>query len=558
MCVALGIFLAGGTVFGENKDDISYPVENLGNCANEKECETYCNAPEHLAACLAFAEVHNLLSVEDIAKAKKFQEAGAVGPGDCGTEKECEAYCSAVSHIDECLAFAEKHGFMESKDLEDAKKISRALREGARLPGGCATKDQCELYCENSGHMKECVVFAEKAGFMDEEELREAKQVLKALESGAFLPGNCQGKKACEAYCADSSHMEECLNFGVAAGFILPEEEAEARRILPLMKAGKMPGDCQRGREACEAYCSQDEHREECALFFVEAGFMTKEEVSMFKKTGGKGPGGCRGKEQCDALCNNPENQSVCFEFAKEHGLIPEEELENMKEGIGKFKEGIAMAPPEVAQCLGDRIGQDVLDKIRAGTFLPNPDLGEEMRRCFEEFLPDRREGDIGAGGNDVAGGEPFGQNSGEGACLERILGPSRDRSVPPTPEQERRLAEECFPERESDRLPFQEQSRDDFREGSLEFSDEGIQVSPEDILRREEMETTMELRQRIMEEETRRMQMEVQLQEQFQHIQQLQESQESEDRRAPSQEFPAGGSVIDAFLGLFGVSLIK
>ena len=62
--VLLGI--AGGyEALANSKDDIIYPVAELGSCGNEQECRAYCEAFAHIKECLAFAEQHNLLSQEE-------------------------------------------------------------------------------------------------------------------------------------------------------------------------------------------------------------------------------------------------------------------------------------------------------------------------------------------------------------------------------------------------------------------------------------------------------------------------------------------------------------
>lgn len=62
------------------------------------------------------------------------------------------------------------------------------------------------------------------------------------------------------------------------------------------MKRGETPGGC-RSREECEAFCFQEVNMETCMEFAVKNGMMKQEEIELFKKTGGKGPGGCRGRE---------------------------------------------------------------------------------------------------------------------------------------------------------------------------------------------------------------------------------------------------------------------
>lgn len=319
-------------VLASSKEDIVFPVEELRNCKNEAECRAFCDKPENIELCISFAEKHNLMSEEELEKAKAFLRAGE-GPGDCKNQNECEAFCESPNNMDICLDFAEKNNLMTSDELKEARLVAKALREGASLPGGCRNKAECESYCDEPSHINECLDFAEKAGFISPDELQEARKAAQAMSQGIKPPGNCRGKKQCEQYCFEPSHMEECLNFAEAAGFISPEEVAEARRIMPLMLTGEMPGGC-KNKEECEAYCENEVNLEECANFALKAGLMKPEEYEMFKKIGGKGPGGCKDREECEDFCNNPANQEVCFNFAAEHGLIPEEEIEKMKEGM--------------------------------------------------------------------------------------------------------------------------------------------------------------------------------------------------------------------------------
>src|SRR3989344_4240166 len=57
--VLLGIgvtLIVAGVVLALSKDDIVYPVAELGNCQNEQECRAYCDDSENIAQCVAFAE----------------------------------------------------------------------------------------------------------------------------------------------------------------------------------------------------------------------------------------------------------------------------------------------------------------------------------------------------------------------------------------------------------------------------------------------------------------------------------------------------------------------
>lgn len=468
--------VSGGEVSAQK---ILYPVKELDNCGNENECRTFCDDPDNIAACVDFAEKNDLMSAEEVAKARKFIKVGARGPGGCRGENECETYCEDVAHIDECLAFAEDNGFIDEEELAEAKKVAMALKGGASLPGGCRNKSQCEVYCNDLDNINECLDFAEKSGFLDEAELVEARQAAKAMESGARPPGGCKNKRACDDYCSDSNNIEECFAFAEKAGFI-PEEELEmARKVIPLMKAGKMPGGC-KSKESCEAYCEDEANLESCANFAIEAGLMAPEEAEMFRKTGGKGPGGCKGRDGCENFCNDPANQEACFSFASEHGLIPEEDLEQMREGMSQLKEGLEMAPPEVAECLKSSLGSETFDKLQSGQGMPGREMGEVMRNCFEQSARSQFEQGQGEGFGPPEGFEQFRGREGEG------FGP------PPgvSPEEFEKFKQEGgFPGGEGGGFPSEEEMErfqsgefnqgEGFEQGGFEG---GHQPSPEEI----------------------------------------------------------------------------
>lgn len=333
--IAFSLMISFGIInaaTAQNVSNVQYPVEELGNCKNKEACRTYCDAADHVQACITFAKKNKLMSAREIETAEKFIAAGSKGPGGCRGKDECEAFCDDMNHINECVAFAEKNDIMPQRELEEAKKIQSAIQRGVKPPA-CKNKKSCDSYCSQADHMEECMTFAEAAGFMKEEELVEAKKVLSAIKSGVKPPA-CRGKDECDAYCGAEGHFEECIAFAEAAGFMKPEE------------------------------------------------------VQMARKTGGKGPGGCRGKDECDAFCGNPANQQTCFSFAKEHGLMKEEDVKRMEEGKEQMMRGFEQAPTEVKECLNASLGSDFVEKVKSGAMMPSMDIGEKMQACFEKMRP--------------------------------------------------------------------------------------------------------------------------------------------------------------------------
>lgn len=116
-------------ISAQTEPDIQYPVKELGNCRNEADCRAYCDKSENIKACINFAEKNNLMDEEEIERAKKFIAAGAKGPGGCTGKDNCEEYCNNISHIDECISFAEKNNLIPPDELAEAKKFRPPLKE---------------------------------------------------------------------------------------------------------------------------------------------------------------------------------------------------------------------------------------------------------------------------------------------------------------------------------------------------------------------------------------------------------------------------------------------
>jgi len=325
---SFGLVLSTGA---QSIDDIEFPIEELGGCLSESDCHVYCNALDHISECIDFSLEHGLMTPEEAELARAVGVLD-IGPGGCQSHEECEAYCENIANINECLAFAEEFDVLSPDELEDARRVADALASGAELPGGCTSEDSCERYCE------------------------------------------------------DVAHIDECLAFAEAAGFLSPEELEEARRVAPFLKAGTTPGGCQ-SEDECEAYCEGPDNFEECIAFAVEAGFISPEEAELARRTGGVGPGGCHSENGCEEYCNNPDNIEECFAFAKEHGLISDEELAHLEEGIGRLQEGLENAPPETRACLEEQLGANVVLEIESGEFSPGPEIGEQLRECFERYI---------------------------------------------------------------------------------------------------------------------------------------------------------------------------
>ncbi len=395
--VASMLFYAS-VAYALSKADIVHPVAELGGCMNEAECRAYCDARDDLnrvRACIGFARKHNLLPSDELEEAERYVVRLGVtaGPGGCKSEKECELYCEDTAHLNECLDFAERHGLRSGKEIAEGRKLAALLADGTALPGGCRSKQACETYCEDPGHMRVCVAFAKNAGFISDEEAAEAEKIIPLIESGVGTPGNCGRKAACETYCEDPAHFDECIAFAERAGLMSGEELVEAKKFAPLVRRGETPGQC-RGKRACEEYCGDTTHFEECVSFGERAGMLSAEDAALARKTKGQGPGECRSKEACEQFCTDPAHQEECVAFAEEHGLAEEfsgaaAEVRAKLETEGRAKGG-ADADAKLRACAEKQCGEMIaclrgVGAESGGARDMPPDVQGKLDACIAE-----------------------------------------------------------------------------------------------------------------------------------------------------------------------------
>ena len=317
--LALALMFAG--LAQAQIDNIEYPVPELGNCKSQAACKTYCNIPENKEDCLNFAERHNLMNKQEIVLARKMVAGEIKGPGGCTNKEECEAHCDDISRITECLSFAEENNLIPPGDLEEARKAEKAIKEGVKPPA-CKNKKDCDAYCADPANLPVCMNFALKAGLMKEEERVQAEKMLGAIEKG-FRPPPCRGKEECEAYCSQEQNSKECTDFARAAGMMSEEQLRE-------MKEG--------GRQFREMGPGYKEDRPQFQGDEPQYRRGEPPEGMM------RGPGGCQNPEECEAFCRSNPEECGKFGDGERREMPPEQfrpegEEQFMREGREQFME---------------------------------------------------------------------------------------------------------------------------------------------------------------------------------------------------------------------------
>lgn len=392
-----GLLLTGAYVFAayniEKAKLLTYPIGELGNCKNFDACKTYCNKDENIPKCNRFSINNGLLTEEEVKDTERLlslmDEFGL--PGKCQGRVECFSYCESAAHLDECWDYAQRHNLVPpGSDIETIRRLARLAREGVKFPGDCHAQAECEAYCEDLSHLTECVAFAEKSGIVVESDLEVAKKIIQA--GVTKTPGGCKGKEKCETYCGMPSHMVECADFGEKIG-IMTKDEADMARKIGQSGVTKLPGDC-RNKEVCDAYCRAENHFDECVAFAENAGMMSKEEVEFVRSTHGKSPGDCargaaspeEGKKACARYCAKPENSQACMDFAVQIGLITADDAKELGGGgsLEDFQACLPYIDQEMLKCF-DVLGKDIFEKMKAGEMPDDPIAMKEMLKNMKE-----------------------------------------------------------------------------------------------------------------------------------------------------------------------------
>lgn len=267
------LFFVPVFVFAATLDDITYPIEKLGNCQNREECSVYCDKIANLEQCLQFSKENRLLADCDLVDARSFLSAlrkvNNLLP--CESKTECLDYCSKSENLDQCLDFAQKTGIL-SRDTALLIKRTRGIG-----PGECQNKEECKEYCGKEENVDECLAFAKNYGFMSQEQVAEAIRLRDVALGGG--PGACIGLQECKEYCSVSENFDECINFGKEAGIITLDQ---IKVIEGFIEQGG-PGGC-KTRQECDEYCKEAGNIKECLNYMVENNYLPQESIKIIEE----------------------------------------------------------------------------------------------------------------------------------------------------------------------------------------------------------------------------------------------------------------------------------
>src|SRR5258708_27057642 len=183
----VSLFLGGfsaGPVFAQS---FHYPISQLGNCRDSRECFYYCSIPQNSPACWSYNKYFlnkNVLgdttqspqSPDDTTKHR-----GITFPvaelDNCASPQECMQYCNQPEHQQVCYAFGRKKGLAKNTTSMKHEQVNKEkMLRDAKEKLGCDNMTACQAFCNNPDNRQKCESFARSEGMMGRQEQQQSGQ----------------------------------------------------------------------------------------------------------------------------------------------------------------------------------------------------------------------------------------------------------------------------------------------------------------------------------------------------------------------------------------------
>lgn len=220
----LGFFLAPKVHAGV------YPIADLGNCRDTKECTYYCNIPANAPACWSYmtyvqkkAVLGETSSKSALLKKELFPIAEL---GNCASTSACKQYCDLTEHQTACRNFAKKKGLLKptpttsnDKFLEEAKKLL-----------GCTSFQTCKALCYKPENQQKCRTMLKQMN-QPKPSQSQTPQRTQMMQKPSSLQIKCTNNRECYEYCL--KHTKECPGFR--------QNKQPSPSGMPMQKRNDMP-----------------------------------------------------------------------------------------------------------------------------------------------------------------------------------------------------------------------------------------------------------------------------------------------------------------------------
>ena len=277
--ISIIVFIIGSQI----AQAYEYPIYELGNCRDTKECHLYCEIPENHAACWSYSVYGARDVLGDETPETKVADLGITFPiaelGNCTSIASCKTFCVSSQNQEACQIFAESHGLTKKERVV----------EKAQTELGCTTLESCKSFCENAANQETCSSFAKRYNL---------KTVAKnrMLELAKTELG-CTSLQECRALCAQTENHAKCVGLAQKMG------QGDTRKEELLQKA-KLELGCT-SFEDCRTFCQNKENADKCRSF--------GQAIKMGVKNRIMEKGDCESNEECRKVCETDPQKCPTF-----------------------------------------------------------------------------------------------------------------------------------------------------------------------------------------------------------------------------------------------------
>ena len=285
--MVLMAFLFAGLVIVKSSAAYEFPIPELGNCRDRAECHLFCDVPQNKAACWSYSVygVKNDVLGDEAPEQKLTTTTGITFPiaelGNCANVADCKAFCSQSQNQPTCKSFGQAHGLFKKDRLVELAQTELSCRsvtecrevcqqeanqekcqeftkrmglkqtnenqtlELAKTELGCTNREDCRKLCNLPQNHDKCAAFGRKFNQNDDRTRKEALIELGKTELG------CDSLAACRTFCSQAENREKCASFSKRMGVGVREKIKEQ-------------GNCSTIAE-CRKIC--DEHPDKCPSF---------------------------------------------------------------------------------------------------------------------------------------------------------------------------------------------------------------------------------------------------------------------------------------------------
>lgn len=293
----IGILVGSFLLFGiapASSAQISYPIKELGNCRDAKECFYYCEVSGNTPACWSY----DRYKLNGQVLGETAEQLGITFPiaelGNCASKNECMKYCNIPENQSACISFGKKKGLIKEKQPKAASTIKSTILESAKQLLGCNSETTCRTFCQQPENRSRCEEFAQKQGLTKPQEKIEQENTTRTqLMEEAKTEFGCTDEKSCKDFCSQPANFGKCQQFSQSHGLKKkPSQEetssfSEKKEIREIDEVRKIR-NCD-GEESCRKYCK--ENPDKCPGFTSSKSFL--------------GPNGCRSSEECKEYCKS-------------------------------------------------------------------------------------------------------------------------------------------------------------------------------------------------------------------------------------------------------------